>query len=83
MVYCNWQDNVEDITTNSVIEWLGTENMKIVSVDKTITGYRLIECCDGYYGTTLNEEQFRQLIRELEALLSAEPNGTLDGEPAP
>ena len=57
----------------SIIDCLGPVQEKIVAIEKTSSGYRFVECCDGYYGTTLNQAQFEQLIAELKVLASAPP----------
>lgn len=69
-----WHDQILVPTSESVIESLGDENgARLFQLHKTQKGYRFVECCDGYYGTTLSEDQFKKLIKEMTELLDAEP----------
>ncbi|CAA0099498.1 Uncharacterised protein [Halioglobus japonicus] len=73
MDYEERHNDVLEPGSPSIIECLGPEQEKIVAIDKTRSGYRFVECCDGYYGTTLSQAQFEQLIAELQALAIAPP----------
>ena len=61
-----------------MIDCLGEKQAKVVAIEKTERGYRIAELCDEYYGTTLSQGQFEQLIAELQVLAGhgrAEPGG--------
>ena len=61
---------------NSILKSLGDDGgAKIFLLEKTENGYRFVECCDSYYGVTLSEDQFKQLIKEMTDLLQAKPTG--------
>lgn len=58
----------------SILKSLGEDGEKVFSLKRTNTGYQFVECCDGYYGITLNEDQFKRLIQEMTDLIDAEPD---------
>ena len=53
----------------TVLEYLGDDGARIVQIDKTEKGVRFVECCDGYYGTTLSIPQAKRLILELQEMV--------------
>jgi hypothetical protein len=82
MHYEERHNAVLDPGSQSIIECLGPKQEKIVAIEKTPSGYRFVECCDGYYGTTLNQAQFERLIAELQALAVTPPINRVE-TPAP
>lgn len=55
----------------SIIASMGEGGARIFDVRKTEDGFEFSEACDGYYYATLNADQLRRLIAELEALLKS------------
>lgn len=64
----DWHDEIMKEEHPTIIECLGEKQKKIVSIEKTAKGYRIVELCDGYYGTTLSQRQLERLIEELREL---------------
>ena len=63
-----WHDKLLVEEHPTILECLGEKQAKIFSIEKTDRGYRVVELCDGYYGTTLSQEQLERLIGELQRL---------------
>jgi hypothetical protein len=64
----DWHDEILKESNRRIVECLGEKQAKIVSIEKTARGYRIVELCDGYYGRTLSQEQMERLIEELRQL---------------
>jgi len=73
--YYEWQDEILEEEQDSLIACLGPKQARVVSIEKTAQGYRFVECCDEYYGTTLSQEQFKRFTAELQALAGTKPHG--------
>ena len=61
-------DKVLEDNGQSIISQLGSGNSSVVEIVKTENGYRFVECCDSFYGVTLNQSQMERLIKELQEL---------------
>ncbi|MBV1918328.1 MAG: hypothetical protein KUG65_09755 [Sphingomonadaceae bacterium] len=69
MSYSDWHDQIMEEDYPTIIECL--EENKLFSLERTQRGLQIIELCDGYFGTTLSNDQLRRLIDELKQLLDA------------
>ena len=68
LLHYEWHDEIMKEEHGSILECLGLRGHKVVHIEKTDKGYKFMELCDEYYGTTLNQEQFERLIAELQEL---------------
>ena len=68
--YEQLHDEIFEEQAPTMIEALGEGHGRIIQITKTDKGIKFVECCDGYYGTTLTEEQVKRLIDELQKLLA-------------
>lgn len=64
-----WHHEILEEKHDSLIDCLAHEG--IVSIERTENGYKFVECCDSYHGTTLSQSQFERLIAELQELAKA------------
>jgi len=69
--YQQLHDEILEEEASTIIESLGEDYARIIQITKTDKGVQIVECCDGYYGTTLSENQVRRLIKELEELITS------------
>lgn len=53
----------------TILQCLGEHGERVFDITRTARGFRIVECCDQYYGITLSQDQMRRLINELQALL--------------
>ncbi|TXL75128.1 hypothetical protein FHP25_14680 [Vineibacter terrae] len=65
-----WHDEILVEEHPTIIECL-EKRAKLFVIDRTEKGYRIVELCDGYYGTTLSQDQFERFIAELQLLAKA------------
>lgn len=63
-----WNDKTLKEEMPTIIDSLGWDGDWVIYIKKTEFGYRFTECCDGYFGTTLSQEQIERFIKELRAL---------------
>ncbi|MEM8500178.1 MAG: hypothetical protein AAF542_19325 [Pseudomonadota bacterium] len=63
-----WHDQHLTEEFSTVIRSLGADGARVIEINKTDHGYQFVECCDGYFGTTLNQEQMVCFIRELQEM---------------
>ena len=73
MLDSEWHHKILKEGFPTIIESLGQSHdgeagAKIVSITKTDNGYKFVELCHEYYGTTLSQEQMEQFIEELQEL---------------
>ncbi|MEP3247769.1 MAG: hypothetical protein ABJN40_07415 [Sneathiella sp.] len=68
MIHEDWHDEILQEEFPSILECLGSEGVRIFEITKTQKGFCMVECCDGYYGTTLNKDQMLRLSEELKKL---------------
>lgn len=66
-----WHDETLIPEHESILQCLGSDQSRIFDLEKTGNGYRIVEACDGYFGTTLSQKQLEKLIDELRQLASA------------
>ncbi len=66
MSYEDLHDEILEEERDSIIGSL--EAAKVIQITKTEHGYQFVELCDGYYGTSLSQEQMERFIGELQAL---------------
>ena len=64
-----WHDEVLKEEFSTIVESLGEKGARVISIDKTEKGIRLVECCDAYFGTTLSIAQTKRLISELQLMV--------------
>lgn len=63
-----WHHEIMPEPFDTILECLGYEGAKLFSVEITPRGLKILELCDGYYGTTLTKSQLDRLILELSAI---------------
>ena len=67
MQHDEWHDQILEEKAETVLGCLRAE--KVFALDRTAQGFRFVELCDEYYGTTLSVDQMRMLIAELQQLV--------------
>lgn len=68
----DWHDERLEEEFPKIIDSLGNDGARVISIKKTVKGYRFTECCDGHFGTTLDQEQMEKLIKELQVMAGIE-----------
>lgn len=63
----HWHDDIMLEMKPTILESL--EDHRVVSIERTEQGIRIVEQCDLYHGLTLSLDQFRRLLSELQGLL--------------
>lgn len=64
-----WHDEYMEEVHDTIIASLSAKGESIVDITLTPNGLRLVEACDGHYGTTLTKAQLERFISELQELL--------------
>lgn len=67
MTYDDWHDEIMEECCPTIIGCL--KDIRLLSIEKTEKGVRIVELVDYYNGTTLTVDQMRRLIAELQQLV--------------